>query len=205
MDDFDELMVGSFCTVGMMVNGRSQHSRVFDWVNDHSGTYPVDDHDIASFTWGEGPVEDVTMECEEEEELQAEVQRELAKGNVRAKESFLSMTGVDAAAEQSAREDSRIAARKAVIKAKAASLAQAEEERATLGVPISSAADTKLTCEYRESVRAPRAAATRPRIREAAMTKKAFAIYGILDSDAERGEVLVRWGSRHGVTWEPGA
>jgi hypothetical protein len=112
----------------MMGNGKSQHHSMFDWATDHSGTFPANNRDLADLAWGEGPMEDVTVECEEEESQLADLQREFAE-NVRAQETLMSMTAMNAAAEQVAMEGRRIAAREAVRKAEAASRAQAEEEQ----------------------------------------------------------------------------
>jgi hypothetical protein len=199
MNDYDEFTAGSNCILGMMVNGKSQHHSMFDWTTDHSGTFPANHGDLVGAAWGE----DVTVECEEEESQLADLQRDLAEDRERSHEMLMSMIATTAAADQVAMEGRREAERKAAREAEKASRAQAETDRAALGVPMGSAVDTKSTCEHRGSVRGRRAAATRPRIPEGAMTKKAFVICGILDSDAKRGTVLVRCGNRHGASWEP--
>jgi hypothetical protein len=200
MNDFDEFTAGLNCTLGMMVNGKSQHPTVLDWASDLSGTYPSNELDITAMAME--VMDEFAEECNAEEELLAELQRELA-GNVRAMEMCTSMAAMSAAAEQSALEVRRKAARG---EAKA-SRAQAVTERAALGAPMESAAvNTKSTCEYQGSVRGPRVAATRlrtPYTGPLAMTKKEYGIIGILDEDGQRETVLVRWVVPHGSSWEP--
>jgi hypothetical protein len=200
MNDFDEYTAGSNCILGMMGNGKSQHHSVFDWASDRSGTYPSNELDLTTMVMGEDVMDEFAEECNAEEELLAELQREFAE-NVRAMEMCTSMTAMNAAAEQSAMEVRRKAARGE----EKASRAQAVTERAALGAPMESAAvNTKSTCEHQGSVRGPRAAATRLRTPyQGPMTTKEYGISGILDEDDQRETVLVRWVNPHGSSWEP--
>jgi hypothetical protein len=196
MSGFDELLPSN-CTLGMMADGRSQHPNRFNQTSDPSRTFS----EYFDAAW-----EEMEVECEEEDWRMVDLGRTLEEGRERNHEMFMSMLETTAAADaQTAMQDSRSAAREVAIREAEASRkrAKAEEEEAERESDISSsAADSRVTCEPRESVRGLVPAATRPRIPEEEMTSEKFTIRAILDTNAGRGEVLVNWDSRYSPTWE---
>jgi hypothetical protein len=201
MNDFDEPMTGSHNILGMMANGQSQHPNVLGWATDFSAPYPFDDFEIIH--------DDYMDELDnDEEEMAQELAVELAKVavaevNERGREMCTSMIPVSAGAAQTAMQNGRSAARQNAIREAEAARKQAEEEEAEREFDIStSAADSRVTCEQRGSVRGPVPAATRPRILEKKLTKAKYAIHAILDTNRGSGEVLVGWDSRWSPTWE---
>jgi hypothetical protein len=193
MTDFDELMAN--CTLGMMEDGRSQHPDEFNQTSDPLAHFS-EDFDAA---W-----KDLAEEYEEEGERMMDIGRVLEEGKERNYEMLLSMRETTAAADaQTAMQNGRSAARQNAIREAEAARKQAEEEEAEREFDIStSAADSRVTCEQRGSVRGPVPAATRPRILEKKLTKAKYAIHAILDTNRGSGEVLVGWDSRWSPTWE---
>jgi hypothetical protein len=79
MSGFDELPQ-SFCTTGMLVNGDCMHPGMrYDWDSDRSGTNPSNELDLTTMVLGEEVMDEFAMECNAEEELRAELQREFAR------------------------------------------------------------------------------------------------------------------------------